>query len=1746
MLFKGGGMSYLTQLKRCIIKVGICSIMLGLTGFIFANDTNDNLTVEYSASYGTLKVQAQTFYAGKEEGVNRIDYLVVEIFKNQLDNRVYYELFENHLIEDGWIKVELGKDELNPLNIGRALNSDVSWLKLNMVHDDEVIEPVIITINAIANALFATVAKETPTGNLFPEISYKPNNVVMINKHANKFEYISTDELVSRLDFNLDELGYLKTDTQLSDAQVKEIINDSYIEDLGYLKAVDDESLSDREVMDLINDKYIKRIINNSYLDELGYLKIDTNLNDEQIKDMGYIKTDTQLTDDQVKEIVDISYLKEVISDNYIEALGYIKNDTYLSDKDIEAMGYIKTDIDTKLSKDEVEDIIDDGYIRNLGYIKMNSDIKLSYDEPSNKIKLGIWGDIDISDLKDNTDEQDLELSKVDNILSLTEDSTPVDLSYYLDNTDDQTIIFHEDSGYLSITDGGYVDLVKIIRESGLDDQIIEQFEISEDNVLYLEVENSNGVQQVELSQYLDNTDNQELTKDGNLVTLTRKGAENDPSQIDLTEYTKDEQQLEFTDNNLMITNGQNPIYLGDYWDNTDRQELTKIGNIVSLTRLDVEASQIDLSEYTKDEQKLTKVDNLLRLTRVDNDDSEIDLSGYLDNTDNQQLELSGNNLSITAGNQISLSSYLDNTDRQELTKVDNLLRLTRLGSDDSEIDLSKYEQVLSYNPETGNLSLTSGGVVTLSGAAGTDNQELKKLGNIVTLTRVRGDDSEIDLSEYTKDEQELTKVDNLLRLTRVDNDDSEIDLSEYTKDEQELTKAGNILTLTRVDNDNSQIDLTEYTKDEQQLSLVDNKLTLARGGVVSLIPFLDNTDNQELELSGNNLGITAGNRISLSSYLDNTDRQELTKVDNLLRLTRLDSDDSEIDLSEYTKDEQELTKAGNLLTLTRVANDDSKIDLSDYLDNTDNQNIDVLNFSNGTLTVGIENGNSVDVNIGALLGTDDQIIKQFEISADNKLSIAIENGNGVQEVNLSDYKDNTDNQNLELNQTNNILSLTNDSTTVDLSGYKDNTDNQTIDQLSFTGGVLTLAIEDGNSKAVNLGSLEGSDDQKIDQFEIEKNILYLKLESSNGVKDVDLSGYLDNTDNQNLTLTEDTLVIRDGNSVSLSKYLDNTDNQDLTLSGDTLEIEGGESVNLSKYINTDNQTIDQLSFSSGILTVAIEDGNLKTVNLGSLVGSDDQTLTLSGNTLAIRDGNSVSLSKYLDNTDNQDLTLSGDTLEIEDGKSVNLSKYINTDNQDLKLDQNTNILSLTNDNTTVDLSDYMDNTDNQNIDVLSFNTASKLLTVGIEDGDDRQVSLGSLEGSDDQNIESLYLSKAGDAHNLIIGIENGSGKSVDLANLYGEYTGDDKGLVPENVENLGEQYFLNATGGWTAVEFENNDAHYDHEIFDSTLYFNRATSSHSKNFMTNINYKTDDNKDRIFFVPNGATVFTGGAHKEGVCFEFRNTNGDSHLDITCEGKIEIDEDLEVEDIEFDYIFGHGFYAEDSEDKDKDCDQDGREDKLDCKYKFYIKPDSTSIIEGLNANSIISNIYYDKNNTNYYMNLESTSVIEELNANSIISNKYYDKSDQTYYMDLSDWSVIEHLQANDIEVGVIEVGVINVTDIVANKIKTKKFERTSDLRLKKNIETLENMLEKVLQLRGVRFEFKDSDNKDINIGFIAQELEEFFPELVTTGSDGYKSVDYSSMTSVLLEAIKELKNENDDLKERLNQFEKRIKNLESK
>ena len=77
----------------------------------------------------------------------------------------------------------------------------------------------------------------------------------------------------------------------------------------------------------------------------------------------------------------------------------------------------------------------------------------------------------------------------------------------------------------------------------------------------------------------------------------------------------------------------------------------------------------------------------------------------------------------------------------------------------------------------------------------------------------------------------------------------------------------------------------------------------------------------------------------------------------------------------------------------------------------------------------------------------------------------------------------------------------------------------------------------------------------------------------------------------------------------------------------------------------------------------------------------------------------------------------------------------------------------------------------------------------------------------------------------------------------------------------------------------------------------------------------------------------------------------------------------------------------------------------------------------------------------------------------------------------------------------------------------------SDERLKENIVTIENALETIENLRGVRFNWKESGKP--SLGVIAQELEEVIPELVN--GDENKTVTYNGLIAVVIEALKELK-----------------------
>ena len=102
-------------------------------------------------------------------------------------------------------------------------------------------------------------------------------------------------------------------------------------------------------------------------------------------------------------------------------------------------------------------------------------------------------------------------------------------------------------------------------------------------------------------------------------------------------------------------------------------------------------------------------------------------------------------------------------------------------------------------------------------------------------------------------------------------------------------------------------------------------------------------------------------------------------------------------------------------------------------------------------------------------------------------------------------------------------------------------------------------------------------------------------------------------------------------------------------------------------------------------------------------------------------------------------------------------------------------------------------------------------------------------------------------------------------------------------------------------------------------------------------------------------------------------------------------------------------------------------------------------------------------------------------------------------------------------------GFRNVT--ATGTVQGAEVTATSDERLKSDITTIDDALNKVMQMRGVNY----TKSAEKGMGVIAQEVEKVIPEVVTDGE--YKSVAYGNMVGVLIEAIKDLKKELDEHKQ---------------
>jgi hypothetical protein len=180
-------------------------------------------------------------------------------------------------------------------------------------------------------------------------------------------------------------------------------------------------------------------------------------------------------------------------------------------------------------------------------------------------------------------------------------------------------------------------------------------------------------------------------------------------------------------------------------------------------------------------------------------------------------------------------------------------------------------------------------------------------------------------------------------------------------------------------------------------------------------------------------------------------------------------------------------------------------------------------------------------------------------------------------------------------------------------------------------------------------------------------------------------------------------------------------------------------------------------------------------------------------------------------------------------------------------------------------------------------------------------------------------------------------------------------------------------------------------------------------------------------------------------------------------------------------------------------------------------------------------IFYDSNDSAYYCDPNATSRLhiiklstDQWNQTSDGYNRFYfGNNARTYF---GSGNGYEFRSAADANIASIS----NAGDFVAAGDVTAY----SDARIKTNVQTIENALDKTLKLRGVTYTRTDSEDTSTKVGVIAQEILEVIPEVVKQNDEGMYSVSYGNLTAVLIEAIKEQQKQIDELKEIINGFTK--------
>ncbi|WP_394660373.1 tail fiber domain-containing protein [uncultured Chryseobacterium sp.] len=176
-------------------------------------------------------------------------------------------------------------------------------------------------------------------------------------------------------------------------------------------------------------------------------------------------------------------------------------------------------------------------------------------------------------------------------------------------------------------------------------------------------------------------------------------------------------------------------------------------------------------------------------------------------------------------------------------------------------------------------------------------------------------------------------------------------------------------------------------------------------------------------------------------------------------------------------------------------------------------------------------------------------------------------------------------------------------------------------------------------------------------------------------------------------------------------------------------------------------------------------------------------------------------------------------------------------------------------------------------------------------------------------------------------------------------------------------------------------------------------------------------------------------------------------------------------------------------------------------------------------------VYTAENGANHFFNGDIYSGVDNSIRMRGTGSVYWQTYGGGWYMQDNDWVRVTNNK------GIYTAGVGRFD----TRVETARVQGTSDRRFKKDITPIYNATEKLNQLNGYTYTWRDrkefpgqalGEGKDM--GVIAQEVEKVFPDAVMTNKDGYKSVNYNALIPVLIEALKESNRKIQALEDRLN------------